>query len=176
MAATKRADDVFAVDAFLAEPKSLKGSLPEWTASERLKELQAVWLIADAVGVERAQLRFRVDRARRHFPSVSLLFRDRMVWRLDLVHADECKPNPPLAARRGLPPRVCGPHCHQWDDNREYLLTNPPKWSLPIRRALPSNVRRLPQALPWLAERLNLEMTAEQRGFDVPPKTDLFGL
>lgn len=172
----QRDDDVRAVDTFLAEPKTLVGGLPEWLPSERPHELQAIWIVADAVGVERAQLRFRVFRHDRHAPSLSLLFRNRPVWRLDMVPSSECKPNPHWAWRVKAEARVCGPHCHEWPDNRDFLLTGAPVWILPCRRALPPTVRRLPQAMYWLADRLGLRLDGEQRGFDVPPKTDLFGL
>lgn len=42
------------------------------------------------------------------------------------------------------------------------------KWELPCREPLPAQIRRFEQAFPWLADRMNLKLTAEQRTFDIP--------
>jgi hypothetical protein len=47
-------------------------------------------------------------------------------------------------------------------------------WELPCRRPLAPQIRKLPQAIPWLAERINLTLNPDQRGFDVPPQAALF--
>jgi hypothetical protein len=39
---------------------------------------------------------------------------------------------------------------------------------------MPPQIRRLEQAVHWLGEQTNLALGREQRGFDVPPKSDLF--
>jgi hypothetical protein len=106
--------DIDEVDAFLEEAKGLQGVFGEWRPSSRPGELEHIWLIEDALHIVRAQLRFRVSRISKAYPSVSLVFRNSPVWRIDLVPADVCHLNPLGSDRLGLPPRVCGSHCHSW--------------------------------------------------------------
>ena len=157
---------------FLAEDKRLDG-IPIWRASPRPRELSAVWNIQDSLGIFRAKLRFRCPRAARAWPSISLIFRNNAIWRIDLVAAEAWKPNPPDAVSLGLPPEVRGSHSHTWHDNRRYLLSQD-LWSLPYRRPLPAQIRRLPQAVASLGREIKLFLEPEQRRFDVPPQTDLF--
>jgi hypothetical protein len=151
----------------------LQGGLPEWQQSARPIELTATWNVRDSTGIIRSQLRFRCIKRDRSYPSVSLVLTGRLVWRVDLVPPTECKLNPVGAAKEGLPARIYGPHSHGWPDNRGYV-TSAGVWELPYRRELPPQIRRLPQALYWLAERVNLALEHDQRGFDVPPQSDLF--
>ena len=175
MASAMRNSEVAAVDAFLSDRKQLRGGPPTWQQSEhRVRELHAVWGIQDSLGIERAQLRFRCYSNNRLFPSVSLIFRSKPIWRIDIVPMDECKFNPPWARRLGLPATVCGPHGHEWRDNREHILREYTTWDIPCRRPLPLNVRRLTQVIPWFAEQIALDLHPDQRGFDVPPQSDLF--
>jgi hypothetical protein len=165
--------DVDEIDAFLAEAKALQGPFPGWRPGVRPGEYESIWPIEDSLGIVRAQLRFRFSRTARTYPSVSLVYRDSPIWRNDIVPADSCKYNPLRADRRGLPAIVCGPHCHSWPDNREYVRINGPG-TLPFRRALPVNLRKVEQIVHWLADQINLKIEPEQRGFDVPPAADLF--
>lgn len=142
------------IDEFLAEDKRLDG-IPIWRASPRPRELSAVWNIQDSLGIFRAKLRFRCPRAARAWPSISLIFRNNAIWRIDLVAAEAWKPNPPDAV------------------SRRYLLSQD-LWSLPYRRPLPAQIRRLPQAVASLGREIKLFLEPEQRRFDVPPQTDLF--
>jgi hypothetical protein len=167
--------DVDEIDAFLAEPKRLQGAFPGWKAGVRPDEFESIWLIEDALGIVRAQLRFRFSKLEKAFPSISLVFRNSPIWRIDLVPNDVCKLNPPGADRLGLPAQVCGSHCHSWPDNREYVRING-LGQLPFRRQLPVNLRRVEQVVHWLGERINLTIEPDQRGFDVPPASDLFDL
>jgi hypothetical protein len=80
---------------------------------------------------------------------------------------EDCEFNPIWAADLGLPPRVCGPHFHDWQHNRHHVLRSE-RWELPCREALPPQVQRFEQAFPYLAAKMNLVLTPEQRGFDVP--------
>jgi len=161
-----------AVDAFLLDDKRLDG-IPNWHPSPRPGELSATWNIQDSLGIVRAALRFRCPRAARGSPSISLVFREDLIWRIDLVPQHVWKPNPPSAVYLGLPPEVYGSHSHRWYDNRAYVLSHG-FGSLPYRRPLPVAIRRLPQALASLAAEINLSLEHEQRRFDVPPPTDLF--
>lgn len=173
MSAAVRNRDIRTIEAFLASDKRLKGSLPEWRPSSRKGDMEATWDIIEEHGIERAHLRFRCAVAHRDRPSISLIFRNMPAWRIDIVPADECKFNPPWCAQQGLPATVCGPHEHRWDDNLKYLAGGGP-WSLPARRPLQPQVRRVPQIMPWFCSVIRLSFDPDQRGFDVPPQTDLF--
>jgi hypothetical protein len=172
MAGAGRQMDVDEIDAFYAEAKRLQGPPPHWAENSR-GELSASWNIEDAIGIVRAHLRFRCSRQHRQFPSVSVIYRGGLVYRLDLVDPSECKFNPLGALALNLPAKVCGPHIHGWDDNREYVRSVG-LGHMPYRRPLPAQVRRLPQAMLWLAESINLAVAPDQRGFDVPPQAYLF--
>jgi hypothetical protein len=172
MPAALREAEAAEIEAFLVEDKTLDG-IPIWHASPRPGELSAVWNVKDSLGIGRATLRFRCPRAARAWPSISLIFRNNPIWRIDLVAPDVWKPNPPGAAALGLPPEVRGSHSHTWNDNRAHLLSQD-LWSLPYRRPLLVTIRRLPQAVASLAAEIKLFLEPGQRQFDVPPQTDLF--
>lgn len=162
------------VEAFLAEPKSLNGPQPTWVKSTYTGELQATWGILNDLGIRAGALRFTCFEDRSE-PSVSVTFRDRLVWRVDVVDRTICKPNPIGAYGLGLPATICGSHHHSWPDNRAYV-ERLGFGRLPYRRELPARVRRLSQAVLELADAIKLTLDGEQRGFDVPPTTDLFGV
>lgn len=162
------------VDAFLREPKTLAGPLPLWSTSTYHGELQTTWLIRDSLGIQSGALRFTCLASRQH-PSITVTFRDKLIWRLDIVDATECKPNPHGARLVGLPATICGSHEHGWHDNRGYVEAVG-FGRLPFRRALQPQVRRLGQALLALADSINLTLDEDQRGFDVPHAADLFGM
>jgi hypothetical protein len=166
-------EQIAEVDAYLADAKTLQQVLPKWQPSARPLELTATWNVVDSTGIIRSQLRFRCLRDRSH-PSVSLVLGGQaLCWRVDLVPPTVCKLNPVGAAALGLPARLYGPHSHGWPDNREYVASAG-VWHLPYRRPLPAQIRRLSQALYWLADQVNLTLGHDQRGFDVPPQADLF--
>jgi hypothetical protein len=175
MADAERSRHIRAVDDFLMEAKTLDGRPPLWRPTpNRPHELSATWGIKDAIDVQRAELRFRCVSVRRQFPSVSVIFQRTPIWRIDLVPVDETKNNPHWAQSLGLPALVIGSHSHAWPDNKDHIVRAKVDWELPCRRPLPPPMRRLPQVLPWLADQINLSLTPEQRGFDVPPQSDLF--
>lgn len=165
--------DVAAVDAFLADsPKSLAGPPPEFGLSpfhrSGVYEWRANWPIADSAGViGLGTLRFVVRPGLALGPSISVIFNRQAVARLDFVPSDECENNPLWAGSIGLPPRVCGPHFHAWEYNRQHVLSDE-EWELPCRESLPPQVRKFDQAFPWLAARINLVLSPEQRGFEPP--------
>lgn len=173
MAVSNVAADVAAADAFWADtPKRLSGAPPEFGMStfnrDGQYEREAIWPIADSLGVvTTGQLRFVVRPGLQLGPSISVIFNRQALARLDFVPPQECEPNPLWAASLGLPATVCGPHFHGWQHNRLHVLQRE-RWELPCREALAPQLRRFEQALPWLADRLNLVLTAEQRSFDVP--------
>lgn len=167
--------EVAAADAFWADgPKSLTGAPPEFGVSTFHRngryERTATWPIADSSGiVGSGQLRFVCRPGTELGPSISVVFNRQALARLDLVPATECENNPLWAAPLGLPPRVCGPHFHGWEHNRGHVISVG-NWEddLPAREALPVQVRRFEQAFAWFAARINLELTPEQRGFQIP--------
>ena len=164
------------IEAFLSEEKRLQGPHPAWGRSIYPKELSASWPVEDSLGVVRAEFRFRCPEEDRTTPSMSLLFRQQPIWRIDLGDDALLHLNPPIAERLGLPPTITGPHEHGWPDNAENIRgMTPPDWRLTVRRPISPQMRRLSQALPWLADRIRLLLEPSQRGFDVPPRSDLFG-
>jgi hypothetical protein len=165
--------DIAEIDAFLADPKTLDGAEPLWRSASRPDELQATWGIVESSGISRAELRFRCPTLNRAEPSISLIFRRKAVWRVDLVASHSWKPNPIGADKLGLPPLVYGAHAHTWQDNREYIRRNG-FGPIPYRRPLPISIKRLPQALAAFADEINLTLANDQRGFDVPPRKGLF--
>ena len=168
---TAHAFDISQVDDFLASEKALEDAMPIWQSSSRPGELHAIWNISDPLGV-RAHLRFRISETEPTLPSVSLIFRRNAVARLDIEDPTVSHSNPPWAAQLGLPAEVSGSHFHSWEDNRDHIL-NTGLWELPARRPVEAALRRVPQMLPWIADRLGITITHEQRAFDLPPKEQL---
>ena len=164
--------EIAVVNEFLDQPKKLRGLRPKWAKSGFSQEWAASWQIENDIGVVRAQLKFRCWPTRPSYPSLNLIMRQRPVWRIDLVPPDQQEANPIWAQRLELPGIVRGSHCHEWTDNREYIRQTG-DWQLPARRPLPHNITTLEQLLPWFAERINLELGPDQRGFDVPPQAEL---
>lgn len=165
--------DLEEVDEFFAEQKTLQGAPPFWAAGTRDGEYQATWPIEEVSGVSRAHLRFKCPKMHLSAPSISVIFRNQPVYRLDLTDPAICKPNSLLGIKVGLPAEVCGNHAHTWSDNRKHIEING-FGELPLRRPAPEKARRLPQALPWLAGEINLVITPDQRRFDVPTQRQLF--
>ena len=159
------------IDDFLADPKTLSGPHPTWATSTYTGELQATWGILNSLGMRVGSLRFTCwdDRSE---PSIIVTFRDKGIWRVDVVDRSVRKPNFHDAESLGLPASICGSHHHGWWDNRAYVERQG-FGALPYRRELP-HVRRLEQALLELADAINLTLDDGQRGFDVPRATDLF--
>ena len=162
--------DLVEIDQYIAEPKFLVDGLPNWTASSRPPDKEASWEIKDQHGIIKAHLRFRFTYT--DSPSISLIYRNFPIWRIDFAPNTICKPNPPDAYQLNLSPEVCGTHEHSWPDNRQYVLMNG-FGSLPYRRSIRVQIRKLPQALADFSDRLNIELTYDQRLFDIPAETEL---
>ena len=167
--------DVSSVDDFLAREKTLVGNPPEWKIATRVWEYELIWIVADDLGAEVGQLRFRWPKGPYVSPAVSLILRGNPIWRVDMVPADECKFNPHDAHIFDLPARVCGPHEHSWPDNKDYVTACGFN-KIPYRRPLPPQVRRFNQILPWLSDKIKLTLTPEQRKFDQPAQGSLFNI
>ena len=174
MARSSRQTEIAEVDQFLASGKFLEDRLPTWTGDLRPDEWTARWAIRDDIGVVRAgtELRLRSLRVRASQFSISVLYRSQPVYRLDMVDLAETKLNPPDAYRLDLPARVAGPHVHAWIDNRSYVSVNG-FGSLPYRRSIPSQLRRVPHALMQISQETNIHVTPQQASFDLPPQGDL---
>jgi hypothetical protein len=129
---------------------------------------EAVWPIANSAGVvENGQLRVNYAPASDKLFSLSVIFRGQPLFRLDHVARTICHNNPQWGAGYDLPPSVCGPHYHPWNPNREEVLRQH-DWDLPFRLPLPSRIHRFDQALPWMADEVNLVLTPDQRAFGLP--------
>jgi hypothetical protein len=165
-----RQADVDTIDRFLAAGKRLVGDAPEFGPTNFSRkgayENCARWPLVDDLGIASGAEFLFVARARGEH-SVSILWRQRAICRLDLVSPHECKSNPYFARDLDLPARVCGPHVHLWKHNRAHVLSQT-SWDLPCRDPLPPQVRRFGQAWPWLADRLHIVLTSEERTFGPP--------
>lgn len=162
--------DLAAVDGFLSnEGKTLDGPQPEWSRSG-FGDYQVAWPIKEeATGLIRSGLRLRIPVEAYQNPSVGLVFRRRMVSRLDLAGSAKCEPNPPYAARMGLPYRVCGPHAHLWSDNRPHVaLTG--MWELPARRPITDNMTRINQMFFWFCDEIRVTIPTDYRILHMPDR------
>ena len=168
-----RKEDVALVDAFLAEPKILTGAPPEFGPMKKGRGgpmRTAVWPIASVLGVvQSGKLGVNYSPSSRKPFTIVVIFREECIARLDYVDQGTCHSNPLWARRFGLPAVVCGPHFHPWDANREFVLDGG-LWELPVRVALQPQIRHFEQAFAWLADKINLVLTDEQRLFAPPPE------
>lgn len=171
MAISTRALEVSLVDQFLADQKALFGNPPEFGGKRRGKQSsswEAIWPIANSLGiVESGQLRIVMAPSTDKPLTIAIIFNGNCIFRVDFVSDTIGHLNPWWAQSKGLPPRVSGPHVHEWAANREHWLEQAGR-DIPCRSGLPPQIRRFDQALPWLAERTNLVLTPEQRQFQLP--------
>jgi len=176
MTSAARDAEIAEIDRFLAETKRLQGPHPEWVPSARPSDLEAYWNLEDSLGIVKAQLRFRCTKVGRMYPTVSLIFRSNPIWRIEIEdppRPTSGHPNPPWAYSVGCPALVIGSHEHSWSDNRNYIK-HTSEWDIPCRRPIEPQIKKLSQAIPWFADRIGLKLDHEQRGFDVPPRSELF--
>jgi hypothetical protein len=170
VAIVTRQSDVEAVDSFLAAGKRLGGEAPEFGPTNFSRkgayENCARWPLVDELGIAIGAEFLFVARARGEH-SVSVLWRQRPICRLDIVASNECKSNPYFARDFNLPARVCGSHFHAWEHSRAHILSQH-GWELPCREPLPPQIRRFEQAWLWLADRLHLVLSVEERSFELP--------
>lgn len=154
------------VDAYIAGHKALIGFLPTWKLGHG-GEHQSRWPLADPLGVESAELCFTVSRDGHH-QTIVCLFRQRLIYRLDVAPTTECKDNHHTAHKQGLPFQVCGTHVHGWSENRDYVMINGFR-ELPVRRPVEGIVSDLKTAVHWVASDLNIQVDAGQRAISLPP-------
>ena len=160
------------IDAFIAEPKTLDGQFPPW-GGKYGHDFQCRWGILDSLNIRKGELVFAIS-AKGDRPSVLALFGQHMFYRLDLVPATECEPNPPDAHEYSLAAKVCGPHIHPWPANRGYVIKNG-FGRLPYRTAIGGQREMtIEQALAITADELNITVLGVQRDCPLPPQSELF--
>lgn len=174
MTGTVRESEIAEVDAFLAEAKRVRDDLPQWEPSGWKTDLLTLWVVENAHGIARGQVRFTCRRARETYPTINLIFRGQPIWRVEIEDTPLSHRNPPWACGIGLPPVVRGSHEHAWPDNRSYIGTLESDWNIPCRRPIQPQIQRLPQAWAWFATRVNLSLESNQRDFDIPPQREMF--
>ena len=162
------------IDQYLArKDKQLTSPQPEWVDTGR-EDYQCTWSIIETdTGVERSTLKLRIPYASFDNPSVGLIFRGNPIARLDRARESVCEGNPPYATRLGLPYRVCGPHLHSWEHNRQHVaLTG--LWELPARSPITDNMSRLNQMFFWFCDNFSLMIPSDCRQLHLPDR-GLFG-
>lgn len=166
-----RADDIEAVDRFIASEKRLSGSAPEFGPRPNSNDgssWEAVWPIANADGVvESGQVKVRYSPASDKPFSIVLIFQDNCVFCIDFVDKSMCHVNPLSAVSAGLQATVCGPHCHTWGANRVYLMGGG-DWELRLREPLAPQIRKFDQAFAWFAQQVGLTLLPRDRLFELP--------
>lgn len=133
----------------------------------------ATWIILDDLNSPVGTLKFTARRDDSSVASINVIYQGREVWRVDMDHDHVCHSNPHDGHLLGLDAMVCGSHAHSWDINKQHLMIQD-QWRLRYRRGLPTQVRRLGQALLWLASEINITIEPDQRGFEGPSRSDLF--
>lgn len=168
-------DALARVDEFLAnESKVLDGYQPHWPPHTGYGDYQIAWnILEEDTGRIRAHLRFRLPAFDFRYPSIGVIFGDRMVSRIDLVAADVCKPNPTYARYVGQPAFVFGTHAHVWEDNRGYIEKYS-QWDIPIRRPV-SAAPTLDAIFFWLCSHICVRIQPHNRPLAMPEPT-LFGM
>lgn len=163
--------DLGEIDDYLARDKFLLADLPE-CYTRFGGQYSARWGLVDVDGLQAGELAFSclLNLAR---PSITLLHRQRIIHRTDLVPADESKPNPVGAIRVGAPRIVTGSHMHLWSDSRDHVRLNGFR-DLPIRRPTADALRTFEQAFAATCHELHIHPSPDQRSFNLPDQADLF--
>lgn len=154
------------IDQFIAAYKSLDGVFPEWNTMYR-RDDQVRWGIVNEADIQVGELCITCNSALTEI-SFCCLYQHRLIYRLDIVPAAECKDNPLSALALKLPPRVCGPHIHGWSENREYVRLNG-FGELPNRRPIQGLAQTVADGLAWVLQDLGITASNEQRVCPLPP-------
>lgn len=163
-------EDILEIDKFLSSQKTLTIEMPIWTRSSRPNEHEARWPIENESGISIAHVIFRFNNNGQI--SISLIFRNKPIWRLDIVDENESKPNPPDAHFYDLPSVIVGNHEHQWKDNKEFIRING-LGKLPYRRPLQPQIRQFRQAMGHFMDEINVETDRNTWQFDLPSEQSL---
>lgn len=157
------------VDAFInSEHKTLSGPQPEWKKTGR-DDWQCTWPIEEDHGIIRSSLKLRIPKYGFDNPSVGLIFLGEMIARLDKSRDSECKPNPPYARQLGLPYKVCGPHVHRWEHNKQHIERNN-VWELPAREPIKDNMTKIEQMHYWFCDYIQVKIPQEHRSLYLPDR------
>lgn len=148
--------DIEEIDNWLTGHKSVAGFLGEW-GDQSYRAIQARCGVADINGVESAELCLTVSRNGVR-QSIACIYRDKLIYHLDIVPDSEFKENHHTAAERGLPPFVYGTHAHLWDDNRAYIASAGFGCGMPLRRPLDDKPADLRDAIHLAAQHLNIQI------------------
>ncbi len=167
------AHEIALVDAFLAEPKLLYGSPPEFGEKRRGEKAtriwELIWPISDAMGVV-AGGELRVNYTPTwNTASFSVIYLRQCIFRIDYDSAETTHNNPLWSMRfKGVEARVSGPHVHEWRLNRQHILETG-NWKLECRVAIPDEIKDFRSAaLPWLAQKINLTLGPSGRSLSFP--------
>lgn len=175
MSKLSKAELCLEVGGYLACRKWLYGPQPIWRQNGDINRLDADWLIEEEGGLFRGKLAFRLNRQSTDQPSISLVFREKMICRIDLKPPTESDGNPPFAMRLNLKGQVYGPHIHRWKHNKQYILSRGPQdtWEIPIKEEISISTQSLGQIVAMICTENNIEFTSEQRDVTLPVKERL---
>lgn len=164
------------IELFLCATKNLAGPQPIWRENGTFNRVDGKWPIDEESGLSRAYLAFRVNRISTNQPSVSLIFQEKAVCRVDIKPIDEADGNPPQAVHLGLPGQVYGPHIHRWQHNRKYVIEAlpPNEWGIPIKEGISATTQTLGHILAMICSQCDIGFTPEQRDLCLPNKETLF--
>ena len=154
------------VDAFINSYKTLDGYMPPWTQAYGW-DWQTQWGVLDALGRQQAELAFTINAALTR-PSISAIYRKKLIYWVDIVPQDEEKPNDFGAMKVGLPPVVRGPHTHPWPEHREFIQLNG-FGELPYRKPVSIKDALFIRALEVASKDLNIHVDPSQRRECEPP-------
>lgn len=150
------------VDIVLASTKSLEG-IPSWERGARSHDRRLVWVVlVEGQSAECALTATAYPEMGERRFTISLVVKQRCVWRLDYDPIDTEHINPPDRLKiPGIPPHIRGQLFHSWEDN-SYLAS---KTRLPNQlycaKELPINVRGWENSFRWFCGQTQIESPAK---------------
>ena len=166
------------IDAFLAIVKWLRGYMPEWTPGSRRNQMVSYWPVMEEGRDEsRAYLVFSIYGSAQDQPSVSPIYRNWEVCRVDVKPKNDRDFNPEYALRFGLPKAVFGTHIHLWEHNREYVLNelSPDRWRIPNKMPISQSARKVRHILPCICNHCGIYLNSGQRDVYPPRRKEFAG-
>ena len=160
------------VDAFIAGYKTLDGFLPAEWRQLRGWDWENRWGVLDVQGRQLGELVFSIN-ASLTSPTISAIYRKKLIYRVDIVPMDEEKHNDYGAKALGLPAIVRGPHTHPWPENRKFVELNG-FGEIPYRKPVDIIDVQFIRALEVVANDLNIHIEPRQRECEPPKQTGLF--
>ena len=89
--------------------------------------------------------------------SISLVYYDHNVWHLDFVPHYRAEVNPPLVGHDNGFETIWGPHCHRWEENRQFSQHGAIPHPLRFRVPLPADVQNWENAFRYFAGEVNID-------------------